>query len=326
MAEKFDPYYKWLGIPPKDQPPHHYRLLGIELFELDRDVIDAAANRLMGYLKELASGDDASHSQKLLNEISRARLCLLNKQKKASYDQELRGKLKAEEDKLAPRVTEAPPPPQASQTTHPPAVEPPAFVAPPKVTEPPRIEIGAIAAQLDTRIKPPPMKTRGSLATVVREGQDRVGGDRDGDEAELTVEPGHSSRTWMYVAAGVLAVIGIVAVIAIVLLMPAPGDDQRSRAARNKIAKKESGPHPILILVLTEEERKEITTFLLDDKPQRLPPEAELTLQSGRYRLILRRTGYEEIFDSFTLVNGVHREYRPRWRREVVGRAPPRPQ
>ena len=41
MAEKFDPYYKWLGIPPQDQPPHHYRLLGIELFEPDRDVIDA---------------------------------------------------------------------------------------------------------------------------------------------------------------------------------------------------------------------------------------------------------------------------------------------
>ena len=84
MAEKFDPYYKWLGIPPKDQPPHHYRLLGIELFEADRDVIDAAANRLMGYLKELAAGDDASHSQKLLNEISRARLSLLNQQKKTA--------------------------------------------------------------------------------------------------------------------------------------------------------------------------------------------------------------------------------------------------
>jgi len=35
MAEDFDPYYKWLGILPKDQPPHNYRLLGIELFEED---------------------------------------------------------------------------------------------------------------------------------------------------------------------------------------------------------------------------------------------------------------------------------------------------
>ncbi len=26
MAD-FDPYYQWLAIPPKDQPPNHYRLL-----------------------------------------------------------------------------------------------------------------------------------------------------------------------------------------------------------------------------------------------------------------------------------------------------------
>ena len=26
-----DPYHRWLGIQPKDQPPNHYRLLGVEL-------------------------------------------------------------------------------------------------------------------------------------------------------------------------------------------------------------------------------------------------------------------------------------------------------
>ena len=295
MAEKFDPYYKWLGIPPKDQPPHHYRLLGIELFEPDRDVIDAAANRLMGYLKELAAGDDASHSQKLLNEISRARLCLLNKQKKAAYDQELREKLKAEEDKLAPKAPEAPPPPQISQAPRPPAVEPPAFLVPPKVTEPPRIEIGAIAAQLDTRTKPPPLKSRGSPATVVRENQDRVGEVPDGDKAEQPLESRRSSKRWLYIAVGGLAAIGITAAIVAVLLMSPSGDEPRPKAARNKNASKNSGPLPVLVLVLTEEERKEITAFLLDDKPQPLPPEAELTLEPGRHRLILRRTGYQEV-------------------------------
>jgi hypothetical protein len=39
MADVFDPYHKWLGILPKDQPPHHYRLLAIEPFESDPDVI-----------------------------------------------------------------------------------------------------------------------------------------------------------------------------------------------------------------------------------------------------------------------------------------------
>ena len=35
MSEAFDPYYRWLGIPPGEQPPDHYRLLGIERFEAD---------------------------------------------------------------------------------------------------------------------------------------------------------------------------------------------------------------------------------------------------------------------------------------------------
>ena len=49
MAADFDPYYKWLGIHPKDQPPHHYRLLGVELFESDPEVIEAAADRHIAY-------------------------------------------------------------------------------------------------------------------------------------------------------------------------------------------------------------------------------------------------------------------------------------
>lgn len=44
MANAFDPYHKWLGIPPKAQPPNHYRLLGLELYEDDLEVIVAAAD------------------------------------------------------------------------------------------------------------------------------------------------------------------------------------------------------------------------------------------------------------------------------------------
>ena len=32
-AKGFDPYYRWLGIPPEEQPPDHYRLLGVKVFE-----------------------------------------------------------------------------------------------------------------------------------------------------------------------------------------------------------------------------------------------------------------------------------------------------
>jgi len=92
MTGKFDPYHKWLGIQPKDQPPNHYRLLGLELFEDDREVIDAAANRVMSYLRDLAIGDDAGHSQRLLNEVAQARLCLLNPAARAAYDAALRSR------------------------------------------------------------------------------------------------------------------------------------------------------------------------------------------------------------------------------------------
>ena len=37
----FDAYYKWLSIPPDEQPPNHYRLLGVPLLESDLDVIEA---------------------------------------------------------------------------------------------------------------------------------------------------------------------------------------------------------------------------------------------------------------------------------------------
>ena len=84
----FDPYHIWLGIPPKDQPPHHYRLLGIELFESNADVIDAAATRQSAYLQSVATGAHRAESQRLLTEIAAARRCLLNPDRKAAYDAE----------------------------------------------------------------------------------------------------------------------------------------------------------------------------------------------------------------------------------------------
>ena len=50
-AEAFDPYYRWLGIPPKEQPPHHYRLLGIRALEEDRVLIETAAEQRITHPK-----------------------------------------------------------------------------------------------------------------------------------------------------------------------------------------------------------------------------------------------------------------------------------
>ena len=92
---EFDPYHKWLGIPPSEQPPNHYRLLGIELFEKDLDVIEAAANRQSTFLRQLALGPHMQASQKLLNEVATAQVCLLRAEKKSAYDKQLRGELQA---------------------------------------------------------------------------------------------------------------------------------------------------------------------------------------------------------------------------------------
>lgn len=96
MAETFDPYRKWLGIPPKDQPPNHYRLLGIAHFEDDPDVIENAATRQIVHVRTYQSGKHSADSQRILNELTAAKLCLLQEGKKAAYDGQLRAKLSAE--------------------------------------------------------------------------------------------------------------------------------------------------------------------------------------------------------------------------------------
>lgn len=89
MPEPFDPYLQWLGIEPHEMPVDHYRLLGIRRFEGDPGIIAAAADQRMLHVRTFQTGPRAVYSQKLLNELSAARICLLNPGAKASYDQVL---------------------------------------------------------------------------------------------------------------------------------------------------------------------------------------------------------------------------------------------
>jgi hypothetical protein len=89
---RFDPYHKWLGIHPKDQPPNHYRLLGIDLFEPDCDVIRDAALQRMAHIRTYQLGKNAALSQQILNELAAAKVCLLDPERKAAYDTNLREK------------------------------------------------------------------------------------------------------------------------------------------------------------------------------------------------------------------------------------------
>ncbi len=96
MSDVFDPYYKWLGIPPKDQPADHYRLLGIEKFESDTEVISLATDQRMSFLRTFQTGEQSESSQQLLNEVTAAKLCLLDSHQKARYDATLRTEATAE--------------------------------------------------------------------------------------------------------------------------------------------------------------------------------------------------------------------------------------
>ena len=51
-SDSLDPYDAWLEIPPEDQPPTLYRLLGIEEFESDESVIDAASKKRTAHLHQ----------------------------------------------------------------------------------------------------------------------------------------------------------------------------------------------------------------------------------------------------------------------------------
>ncbi len=92
-----DPYYKWLGIPATEQPPNHYRLLGINLFEQDRDAIESAADQRMTYLQSLSQGEDTLLAQRLLNEVAQARVILLSYKRRVAYDTELKTAISAPE-------------------------------------------------------------------------------------------------------------------------------------------------------------------------------------------------------------------------------------
>jgi len=86
----FDPYYQWLGIPIQEQPASHYRLLGIPEFDGNVDIIKAAAERQTIYLRTLQAGEHELLVAQLLNEVSQARVTLLNVDDKAEYDEGLR--------------------------------------------------------------------------------------------------------------------------------------------------------------------------------------------------------------------------------------------
>jgi hypothetical protein len=90
IDDKIDPHHEWLGIPPRDQPPHYYRLLGIIAFESNPTLIENAACNRIDRLRAFLSGQHSALSQRLIHEVEAAKVCLLDPAKKAAYDQQLK--------------------------------------------------------------------------------------------------------------------------------------------------------------------------------------------------------------------------------------------
>ncbi len=141
--DSFDPYLEWLGIGPTEHPVDHYRLLGISRFESNAAEIEHGADERMGLVRSFQTGPRGKYTQKLLNEMSAAKLCLLNPNTKATYDAVLEGQLAAtavSNEPLAPPVTpRAPVPPGNAAATSVAEPPPPSATAVYESAEAPRI-------------------------------------------------------------------------------------------------------------------------------------------------------------------------------------------
>jgi hypothetical protein len=85
----FDPYESWLGIPLDRRPPTHYDLLGLAPSESDPAKIEQSALRRMGKIRQFQIGEHSEQSQEILNQLARARLVLLDPDRRAEYDEKL---------------------------------------------------------------------------------------------------------------------------------------------------------------------------------------------------------------------------------------------
>ena len=90
MADTFNPYVEWLGLPESGGDRDHYELLGLERFESDDARITAAADRALARVRKFRPGAHARAWQQLLDELSTAKKVLLDPASKRNYDQRLR--------------------------------------------------------------------------------------------------------------------------------------------------------------------------------------------------------------------------------------------
>jgi len=87
--EDFDPYQQWFDIESDGHPIDHYQLLGLKRFESSVTEIENAVASRAEFLQALSMGQYVHQAQRILNEVARARICLINSDRKSAYDAKL---------------------------------------------------------------------------------------------------------------------------------------------------------------------------------------------------------------------------------------------
>jgi len=95
----FDAYHKWLGIPPEQQPPHYYQLLGISVNEEDPEVIETAAQRQRAIVEENLHGSHRKAANQLIFEIDEAELTLSSPELREEYNRQVKLTLRKQKRK-----------------------------------------------------------------------------------------------------------------------------------------------------------------------------------------------------------------------------------
>ncbi|MHC4403122.1 MAG: hypothetical protein ACYTG0_25960, partial [Planctomycetota bacterium] len=174
MAD-FNPYLEWLGAAEGQRPANHYELLGIAVGEDNPAVIAHAADVLRAKIRRIRPGPHVADWQRLLDDLRKAKRCLLDAPAKMAYDAALRGPSGVEQPawlgstQVPPEPADEPPSgptvPQLSDPgwgtppTDPPPADPPpqAPPAPPRSPTLPSWAPNSPAASVENPPEPPPV-------------------------------------------------------------------------------------------------------------------------------------------------------------------------
>jgi hypothetical protein len=95
FGDPFDPLDTWFDISPDEQPPDHYKLLGIERFETDPQAIADGYEARIQHLDQQLNGLYGADAEQLKVRVGQAYGVLKDGAKRAKYDASLR---EADED------------------------------------------------------------------------------------------------------------------------------------------------------------------------------------------------------------------------------------